>query len=134
MRRWLRGVESTLVGMIAVFGLLFGSAILAVVVAGMLQWGNLVPWLDNAIPIVVLVLGMMLAGRVAVDVAGRGGVLCAVLAAGLVALVGALVSRASEAHGDGIEGWQIGIVSGCVLVLSGGTAWVVQRRRRRRRA
>ena len=132
MTRWLRAVGDALVGMLAVFGLLFGSALVAVVVAGMLQWGNLAPWLDNAIPLAVLGLGMMLAGRVAVDVAGRAGVLCTVLAAALVAVVGALVAVASEAHGDGIEGWQIAVASGCVLLLSGGTAWLVQRRRRPR--
>lgn len=132
MRRWFAAAEAALVGTLAVVGLLFGSAIVAVAVAGMLQWGTLAPWLDNAVPLAVLALGMMLAGRVAVDVAGRGGPLCTVMAAGLVALVGALVSVASEAHGDGIEGWQIAVASACVLALSGGTAWLVQRRRRPR--
>ena len=131
MTRWLGSVGDALVGMLAVAGLLFASGLVAVVVAGMLQWGNLVPWLDNAIPILVLALGMILAGRVAVDVAGRGGLLCTVLAATVVALVGALVSRASESHGDGIEAWQIAVASGCVLILTGGTAWLVQQRRRR---
>jgi hypothetical protein len=50
-----------------------------------------------------------------------------------VALVGTVISRAGEAHGDAIDGWQIGVASSCVLVLTGGTAWWVQHRRRRHR-
>ncbi|HEU4566959.1 MAG TPA: hypothetical protein VFR99_02930 [Marmoricola sp.] len=133
MRRGWHAVETAVVGMLAVVGLLFGSALVSVAVAGTLQWGHLVDWLDDAIPLAVLGLGMILAGRVAVDVAGRGGVVCSLLAAGVVAGVGVLLSRATQAHGDGVEGWQAAVAAGCVLVLTGGTAWLVQRRRRRRR-
>ena len=99
------------------------------VVAGLLQWGKLPVVLDNAIPLVVLVGGLLLSGRVATDVAGRLGPLCGLGAGLLVGAIGLAVSRAGEAHGEGIELWQIAIAVAVVSLLSGGSAWMVGRRR-----
>jgi hypothetical protein len=129
----LGAVERVVSAALAVFGLVISSALLAVVVAGLLQWGNLAPGLDNAVPILVLVLGLMLCGRVAVDIAGSAGVLATVGAAGLVALVGLSISRSTEAHGDGVEPQQVLLAALIVLVLTGGTSMLMDRRRRRRR-
>jgi hypothetical protein len=122
-------VEAVVVGTLAVFGLLFSSAVIAVIVAGMLQWGSMPPWLDDAIPVAVLVVGLAISGRVAVDVAGGQGVWCTLGAAVLVAAMGTVVSRSSEAHGDGIEAGQILVATLVVLLVSGTTALLVGRRR-----
>lgn len=120
---------TVLAGIAACFGLVVSSALLAVIVAGSLQWMKPPVWLDNAVPLVVLGIGLMLSGRVATDVAGRWGPVCGFGAAVLVALVGTAVSRAGEAHGDGVEPVQIAIATAVVLLLTAGTAFVVRRRR-----
>ena len=130
----LGAVERVVSAALAVFGLVISSALVAVVVAGLLQWGSLAPGLDNAVPIFVLVLGLMLCGRVAVDIAGGAGVLATVGAAGLVALVGLTISHSTEAHGDGVEPPQVMLAALVVLVLSGGTSMLVDWRRKRRRS
>jgi drug/metabolite transporter (DMT)-like permease len=95
---------------------------------------SLARWLDDGIPLAVLAGGLLLSGRVATDVAGRLGALCALGAAVLVGLVGTAVSRAGEAHGDGVEAGQIAVAVAVVLVLTGGSAlWVEHRRSGRRR-
>ena len=124
------GWGAVVVGTAAVFGVLVSSALFAVAVAGFLQWGR--P-LDDGLPLLVLGLGMLLCGRVAVDVAGSRAVLCALGAALLVLLLGLTVSRSSEAHGDGIEVFQVVVASLVVLVVVGAGALVGQRRRARRR-
>jgi hypothetical protein len=121
-------------GTAAVFGLLVSSGVLAVAMAGFLQWGpRMAPVLDNGFPILVLVLGMLLCGRVAVDMAGPRGALCGVGAALLVGAVGLTVSRSSEAHGDGLEPPQVLVAVLFVLVFVSGPALLVQRRRARTR-
>jgi hypothetical protein len=122
-----------LAGATAAFGLVMSAALVAVVIAGSLQWLNIPSWLDNGIPLLVLAAGLVLAGRVATDAAGPLGPWCGLGAAILVAIVGSAVSRAGLAHGDGVEPFQIAIASATVLVLTGGGAWVVGRRRRRTR-
>lgn len=122
-------VGTVLVGTAACFGLVVSSGILAVVAAGSLQWLNLPASLDNAVPVLVLLAGLLLSGRVATDVAGRRGVLCGLGTAALVALIGAAVARAGEAHGDGIEPQQIAVAAVVVAVLCAGNAWWVARRR-----
>jgi len=129
----LGATERVVSASVAVFGLMISSALLAVVVAGALQWGRVTPWLDNAIPIIVLVFGLTLCGRVAVDIAGAGGVLATFGATALVALVGLSVSRSTEAHGDGLEPQQVLLAALVVLVLAGGTSVLVHRHRRHRR-
>jgi hypothetical protein len=127
------GWGAVVVGTAAVFGVLVSSALFAVAVAGFLQWGRpLAPLLDNGIPLLVLLLGMLLCGRVAVDVAGSRAVLCAVGAALLVLLLGLTVSRSSEAHGDGLEVGQVVVAVLVVLVVVGAGASAGHRRRRRR--
>ena len=128
----LSAVERVVSAALAVFGLVVSSALFSVVVAGLLQWGTIAPWLDNAVPIAVLVLGLMLCGRVAVDIAGEAGALATLGAAIVVALVGLSISRSTEAHGDGVEPHQVLIAAVVVLVLTGGTALLVERRRRAR--
>jgi hypothetical protein len=127
-------VGAVVAGAAAVFGLLISSALGAVVVAGALQWMNLPAWLDDGIPLVVLVAGLVLSGRVATDVAGRFGPWCGVGAAILVGLIGSAVSVAGEAHGDGLEPVQIAVAVLVVMVLTSGGAWWVGRRRARRRS
>jgi hypothetical protein len=127
------GWGSVVIGIAATFGVLISSAVVAVVFAGFLQWGpTLAPVLDNGIPLLVLVLGMLLCGRVAVDVAGRRGTITAVGTAVLVAVLGLAVSRSSDAHGDGIEPTQVAYATAAVLLLVGGSALLIQRGRVRR--
>lgn len=121
-------------GAAATFGLVISSGLVAVVVAGALQWMSLPGWLDNAIPVVVLAGGLLLSGRVATDVAGRFGPWCGVGAAILVGLVGSAVSVAGEAHGDGLEPFQIAVAVMVVMVMTSGGAWWVSRGRARRRS
>ena len=123
------GWASVLTATATVFGLLVSSGVVAVVIAGALQWSSVSPSLDNLLPLVALAAGMVLAGRVAVDVAGGRGVLAAVGAAVLVAAVGAALSRTSEAHGDGLEAIQVVEATVAVLVVTGGAALVTARRR-----
>jgi hypothetical protein len=126
------GWGSVVTGTAAVFGIIVSGAVLGVAVAGFLQWGpTLASALDDGLPLAVVGLGMVLAGRVAVDVAGRRGVLCTVGAAGIVTALGITLSRSSEAHGDGIEVYQVLVATAVVLVLSGGTAVFVAARRTR---
>ena len=123
---------SAVVAAATVVGLLFSSALVAVVVAGSLQWTHgLSPLLDNAIPLAVIALGMMLAGRVSVDVAGPHGPLSVLVATAVVTAIGWSLSRSSEAHGDGIELQQVLAAAAVVLVLTGGSAVLTLRRRRR---
>lgn len=131
MPRLVSRVETVVTGSAAVLGLVVSGAVLAVAVAGLLQWGPHVPaLLDDGIPLVVLAAGMLLGGRVAVDVAGRGGLVSCLLAAVTVAVLGDAVSRASEAHGDGIELQQVLLAGLVVLVLTSGSALLVLRLRR----
>ena len=124
------GWGSVVIAVIATFGVLVSSGIVAVVFAGFLQWGPAIaPILDNAIPLFILFLGMVLCGRVAVDVAGNRGTVASVGTAAIVAVLGAAVSRSSEAHGDGIEALQVVYATVIVLVVVGGTALLLQRRR-----
>jgi hypothetical protein len=127
-------VERILAATAAVFGLLVSGGVFAIVVAGLLQWGPAYPdWLDDGLPLLVLAIGMLLAGRVAVDVAGpRGGLLAALLAAVLLGVLGYAVSRSSEAHGDGVEVGQVLLAVLVVMLLAGGSAALVGRRRARR--
>ncbi len=120
------------VGTATIFGLLVTSALVAVAVAGFFQWTpNVSPILDDGLPLALVFLGMVLSGRVAVDIAGGLGIACATGAALLVALIGYAVSRSSEAHGDGLEIQQVFLAAATVLVVVGGTALVIDRRRRR---
>jgi len=121
-------------GAVAVFGLVISSTLVAVVVAGALQWMNLPSWLDDGIPLAMLVSGLILSGRVATDVAGRFGPWCGIGAAILVGLIGSAVSVAGEAHGDGLEPAQIALAVLLVMVLTSGGAWWVSLRRARRRS
>lgn len=129
----LRGPNRAGAGIVAVaagFGIVVSSVLVAVVVAGALQWGSHVPpMVDDGAPLVVLAMGMALAGRVTVDVAGRLGVASAVGTAALVAILGTMLGKASEAHGDGIEGLEVTFATAAVLVVVGGTAWLVRHRR-----
>ena len=126
--RW----ATVLTGTATVVGLLVSSGVLAVLVAGALQWtSSLSPFLDNLIPVVVLFAGMLLAGRVSVDVAGRRGPLAVVGAAVVVALIGWALSRSSAAHGDGVETQQVVLATLVVLLVTGTGAVVTARRRRR---
>ena len=120
-------------GVAASFGLVISGAVVAVIAAGVLQWVNIPRWLDNLIPLLVLAGGLLLSGRVATDVAGRFGPWCGVGAAALVGLLGAAVSKAGEAHGDGVEPTQIVVAFLTVLALTGGSAWWVSRQRSRTR-
>ena len=122
-----------IVGVAATLGLLVAAALAGVAVAGFLQWNqlpNLPRFADNAVPVVVLVLGMVLAGRVAVDVAGRLGPLAAAGCAVVVLGLGLSLSKASEAHGDGVEPLQVSMAALAVLVVVGGSALIVTKRRR----
>ena len=124
---------SVVVAAVATFGVLVSAAIVAVVVAGGLQWSRSIsPAVDNAIPVVVLVLGMLFCGRVAADIAGHRAVTSVVGTALVVAVLGLAVSRSSQAHGDGIEPWQVAIASLAVLVVIGGSAYLIVWRRARR--
>jgi hypothetical protein len=127
--------EAVVTGAAAVFGLLVSGAVLAVAVAGFLQWGPTYPAaIDEGLPLLVMVVAMLLAGRVAVDVAGRRGVLSAVGGALIVAAIGVMVSRSSEAHGDAVEPPQVLLATVVVLVLTGGSAWFVAHHRASRGA
>ena len=126
------GWGSVVIATVATFGVLVSAGIVAIVVAGFLQWGpTLAPVLDNGIPILVLFLGMALAGRVAADVAGQRGPFAAVGTAAMVAVLGSALARSSEAHGDGIEPSQVAYATAIVLVVVGGTALLIRRRRAR---
>jgi hypothetical protein len=128
-------MESVITGSAAVFGIVVSATLGAVAIAGFLQWGPRYPAaLDDGLPLVIVVAGMLLAGRVAVDVAGDLGVWSVVGATLIVAVLGYSVSMSSEAHGDGIEFNQVLLAAGVVLALSAGSAWTVARRRRRKRA
>lgn len=120
------------IGSLAAFGIIVTSAVLGAVVAGMLQWRSTVPDLiDDGLPLAVIAAGLVMAGRVAADVAGRHGPYCAVGAAILTGAVGMAVETATSAHGDAIEPPQVAIAALTVLVVTGTAAAVVQRRRHR---
>jgi hypothetical protein len=124
------GVGATVTGAVAVFGLVVASTLGAVVAAGALQWLPALPEaLDSGIPVLLLLAGMVLSGRVATDVAGRHGVSAAAGAAGLVGALGLALSSASEAHGDSVEPPWVALAALCVFVVVGGFAWLVQRHR-----
>lgn len=125
------GVGATMIAAVATFGLVMSSTLVAVVVAGALQWlPALPPILDSALPLLTLIAGMALAGRVAVDVAQSRGVTAAAVAAVLVAALGLVLSGASEAHGDGVEAPWVGFAATCVFMVVGAAAWLVQRHRK----
>ncbi|MEO5654031.1 MAG: hypothetical protein ABIN79_07365 [Marmoricola sp.] len=120
------------VGTATIVGLMVTSAIVSVTVAGFFQWTpNVSPILDDGLPLALLVAGMVLSGRVAVDIAGGLGIASAALSAMLVLLIGYAVERSSEAHGDGLEIRQVMLAALVVLVVVGGTAFLIDRRRRR---
>lgn len=126
-------VVTVVIGTLATFGVLMSTAVAAVVVGGLLQWDRGVAHaLDNAMPLVVLFLGMVLSGRVAVDVAGRWALASVLGAAIIVAGLGLQVSKTNEAHGDAVEPWQVAVATTIVLVVVGPTAWLVKRQRARR--
>ncbi len=79
-----------------------------------------------------MIAGLVLSGRVAIDIAGGLGIASAALAATLVMLIGYAVERSSEAQGDGLEIQQVLLAGMVVLVVVGGSALLVDRRRRRR--
>jgi len=123
-----------LTGSLAAFGIIMSGAVLALVAAGFMQWRPGIPqWVDDGLPLLLLLGGMLLAGRVSVDVAGSLGMFCAVGAAALVGLLGLMVVRDTAAHGDSIDPAQVGIAALVVLLLVGATASVVGWHRRRRR-
>ena len=127
------GWESVPVAAAACLGLLVSSGLLSVIVAGVIQWKKTVPeGIDDAIPLTVLGIGMVLSGRVAVDVAGRRGWIATVATAVVVGLIGFAVQTAGEAHGDGVSELQVGLAVAAVLVLTTGTALLVTRRRARK--
>jgi hypothetical protein len=126
------GWGDVLAGTAAVFGLLVSSGVGAVVVAGLLQWRpTLAPALGTGLPLAVLAIGLMLCGRVAVDIGGSRAILCVVGASMVVAGLGLLYSKSSESHGDGIEPLQVLVATLTVLLVVGATATLVSRRRRR---
>lgn len=85
------------------FGLAVCGGLLAVIFDGVEQWANPPSWLDDTAPFVLIVGALLLAGRVAQDVAGRLATASAVGTGVLVYLSGWAVSRSTEAHGDGLE-------------------------------
>lgn len=122
-----------LVGTATIVGLMVTSGLVSVTVAGFFQWTpNVSPLLDDGLPFALLLAGLVLCGRVAVDIAGGLAVACAALAATLVLLIGYAVERSSEAHGDGLEMQQVLLAALVVLVVVGGSALIIDRRRRRR--
>ena len=126
-------VGAVLIGSLAAFGIIISGAVLALVAAGFMQWRSGIPhYVDEGLPLLLLFGGMLLAGRVAVDVAGSLGIVSAAGAAALVGLLGLMVVRDTAAHGDSIDPAQVGIAALVVLLLVGGTAWVVNWHRRRR--
>ncbi len=126
-------IATVLVGVLATFGVLMSSAVAATVAAGLLQWDHGVAHaLDNTIPLVVLFLGMLLSGRVAVDVAGQRAITSVVGAAVIVAALGMTVSSTSDAHGDAIEPWQVAVATLVVLVVLGSSSSLVSRHRTHR--
>ncbi len=129
-RRLPRGVPALLAASATTIGLLVSSVLISVVIAGALQWKSLPSWVDNVVPLLVLVGGMVLTGRVAVDVAGRLGVWACLIAAVVVGLLGMTASNSSEAHGDGVEPTQVLMAIAAVVLITGGAAlWTVRRRR-----
>jgi len=115
----------------AAFGLMCTSAVLAVVVAGALQWSSLPLWLDNTAPVIVLGLGLFFAGRITTDVAPGRGTHAALGAGALVVVIGLSLSWATEAHGDGVEA-QHAVWAGVVAAAVGaaGARWAEHRRAR----
>lgn len=123
-------VTNVLLGSMASFGVTISGGVLALIVTGLLQWKTTLPGIiDDGLPLLMLVFGMLLGGRVAADVAGRAGVWCGVGAALLTVGLGMLLSNSTEAHGDAIEPTQVGLAGLVVLVLVGGTAWLTHRLR-----
>jgi hypothetical protein len=124
------GVGATVTGAVAAFGLVVASTLVAVVAAGAMQWVPALPRaLDSGIPLLLLVAGLCLAGRITVDVAGSHAVLAAAGAAGLIGALGLALSSASEAHGDSVEPPWVALAAACVFVCVGGSAWLVRHRR-----
>lgn len=123
-------VGDVVVGSLAAFGIIVSGAVIGVVVAGLLQWRSSVPDLiDDGLPLAVMAVSMVMAGRVAVDVAGRHGLLCAAGAAVLTAATGAALAINTSTHGDAIEAPHVIIAALVVLVLTGATVRITQWRR-----
>lgn len=123
---------TVLIGSLAAFGITVSGAVLALAVAGFLQWKVHLPDLfDDGLPLLILAGGMLIAGRVAVDVAGRAGTLCALGAAVLIGAIGMEISITTEAHGDAVEPVQALYAAMLVLVIVGGSAWAITRRRQK---
>ena len=60
---------AVVIGSLAAFGIITSGAVLALVAAGFMQWRPGIPDLvDEGLPLLLLLGGMLLAGRVAVDV------------------------------------------------------------------
>ena len=110
------------------------GAVLGLVAAGFMQWRPGMPLhlVDDGLPLLFLFGGMLLAGRVAVDVAGSLGIVSAAAAAAVVGLVGLMVVKDTAAHGDSIDPPQVGLAALVVLLLVGGTAAIINWHRQRR--
>lgn len=97
-------IATVLIGFLAAFGITVSGAVLALAVAGFLQCKvHLSDLLDDGIPLLILAGGMLIAGRIAVDLAGRAGTLCALGAAVLIGAIGMEISITTEAHGDAVN-------------------------------
>ena len=125
-------VGAVLVGTLAAFGIVTSGAVLAVVAAGFMQWRSSVPRLvDDGLPVLILLGSMVIAGRVAVVVAGALGMISAAGTAAMVGVIGLVVVRETAAHGDPIDPPQVGLAVLVVMLVVGGSAWAVNRHRRR---
>lgn len=126
-------VGAVLIGSLAAFGIITSGAVLAVVAAGALQWATNVPQLvDDGLPIVILLGAMLIAGLVAADIAGPLAMMSAAVAAATVGVLGLVVVKDTDAHGEAIDPLQVGLATLVVLLTVGGSAWAVNRHRRRR--
>ena len=126
-------LEPLVAATLASFGLMWATALLAVVTAGALQWVTLPAWLDNAIPLILLAGGLVFAGRVAAGVAPQRGTYASLAAGALVIGFGLSLSWATEAHGDGIEAQHAIFAGLTAAAISGTSAFWMDRRGRRPR-
>lgn len=120
------------IGTLSGFGIIISGAVMALLLAGFMQWsGSLPSIIDDGLPLLLLAGSMLMAGRVVVDVAGRLQVWCVVGTAALVGALGMLFAQKTQAHGDAIEPLQVLLAMLVVLLLVGSSAWWVTHRRRR---
>lgn len=113
----------TAVAAVAALGLWVSSGMLAVVVAGLLQWKSVPGWSDTVVALVVVGGGLFLGGQVAEDVAPRRGLVGVGLAAAVVGLLGWMLACSAEAHGDGLEMRSVAAAVVVVAVVGGAGAW-----------